>query len=298
MLQVLRVERQAVSSVGSADEPLGVRDAVQRDEGDEDRGVLGVVLVLRVAAILLVLAQFKAARATEHDPADAQVPADGSDPLPSAAEDGDTRDEDAGPRDDFTEIIGAAHQAEQSHVTETVRMLLLEAVLGQVRRGFEQDAGAHDRRTHNGHGVGARMVLQAECDRGGLACVEQRATHPGEELEGELHMLPVINRLLHDLMVGGTAVFACEQVATKSQTIDNKERRHHDRYRGETAGDAEVDEQRRADAGDREAVANRDEPDVPVETDGADCECHKEDDQKCHISSVSEHAGVLVVCGE
>ena len=298
MLQVLRVERQAVSSVGSADEPLGVRDAVQRDEGDEDWGVLGVVLVLRVAAILLVLAQFKATRAAEHDPADAQVPADGGDPLPCAAEDGDTGDEDAGPRDDFTEIIGATHQAEQAHVAEAVRMLLLEAVLGQVGCGFEQDAGAHDRRTHNGHGVGARMVLQAECDRGGLACVEQRATHPGEELEGELHMLPVVNRLLHDLMVGGAAVLACEQIAAKPQAIDNKERRHHNRHGGQAAGDTEVDEQRRADAGDREAVANRDEPDVPVETDGADCERHKKDNQKCHIPSVSEHAGVLVVCGE
>lgn len=298
MLQVLRVERQAVSSVSSADEPLGVRDAVQRDEGDEDRGVLGVVMVLRVAAILLVLAQFKAAGAAEHDPADAQVPADGGDPLPCAAEDGDTGDEDAGPRDDFTEIIGATHQAEQSHVAETVRMLLLESVLGQVGCGFKQDAGAHDRRTHNGHGVGARMILQAECDRGGLTCIEQRATHPSEELEGELHMLPVVNRLLHDLMVGGAAVLACEQITTKSQAIDNKERRHDGRNRCEATTDSEVNKQGRTDAGDREAVANRDEPDVPVETDGADCERHKKDNQKCHISSVSEYASALGVSGE
>ena len=40
---------------------------------------------------------------------------------------------------------------------------------------------------------------------------------------------------------------------------DKKERCHHNRHGGQAAGDTEVDEQRRADAGDREAVANRDE---------------------------------------
>ena len=50
-------------------------------------------------------------------------------------------------------------------------------------------------------------------------------------------MLPVVNRLLHDLMVGGTAVLACEQIAAKPQAIDNKERCHHNRHGGQAAGD-------------------------------------------------------------
>lgn len=202
-------------AANSADEPLRVAQAVQRDERDENRCVFGIVPVLRVVCIFLVLPQLESARAAEHDPADAQIPADCGDPLPSAIEYRDAGDEHARPGDDLAEVIRAAHYAEEPDIAEAVWVLLLEPVLREIRGGFEYDANAHDRRAHNGDGVGSRMVLQTERNWRGLACVEQCATHPGEKFERQFDLRAVVDRLLHHLMIGGAAVFACKQIAAE-----------------------------------------------------------------------------------
>ena len=170
---------------------------------------------MRVVCIFLVLPQLESARAAEHDPADAQVAADCGDPLPGAVEYRDAGDEHARPGDDLAEVIRAAHHAEEPDIAEAVWVLLLEPVLREIRGGFEYDANAHDRRAHNGDGVGSRMVLQAEGNWRGLACVEERAADPCEKPERELDIVPVVDCLLHHLVVGGAAVIACEQIAAE-----------------------------------------------------------------------------------
>ena len=103
--------------------------AVQRDEGQQDRHGLNILLILRIVAVVLVLADLQTAGAAEHHEDDAHIADQRHDPLTPVLQTANAGEHHTGPEDHFTQIVGAADDTVQSGIHKPAGIDLLGLVL-------------------------------------------------------------------------------------------------------------------------------------------------------------------------
>lgn len=197
----------------SGHQPLVLLHAVERDEGDHDGHGLDVVLIFRVTAVVLVLADLQAAGAAEHDVDDAGVAQEGHGPLACAGETANAREDDTRPEDEFTQVVGAADDTVEAGVHEPVGVHLLGGVLLHVGHRLHDDAEEHHDSSHIHPDAAAAAVLEAVEDGQDLEDIEGGAGNPDGHLSAQRDGLAVLDLPLHVLVVGGAFKLPDSQIA-------------------------------------------------------------------------------------
>ena len=155
----------------SGDQPLMLLHDVQRDERQQNRHGLYILLVLGIIAVVLILANFQTAGAAEHDENDADIAHSHNDPLPTG-DSTDTGDHHTGPEDHFAQIVGTADNAVQTGVHKTSGIDLLGIVLLDIRSGFQRNTCYHYSRADEYEGIVGSHILQAVEHTGDLGDVQ------------------------------------------------------------------------------------------------------------------------------
>ena len=262
----------------SADEPLLGSNAVERDEGYHDRGLLHIGLVLGVISVVLVLTELESSCAAEHDVDDAEIAEDGDGPENRIRKCTDSGNEDTCPEDHLAEIVRAADETEQTCTDKCIRIFLFRAILLKIGDRLKNNTECHDADSDIQHGICLSFFSQAEIDRGGLAGVKECAGHPDGDLDADLHVLAVLDVILHGFSIGSALQFSDKEISAQADAVDPEENTDRDR-----SGDQVIssqDHRRNGNARYREAVSERDEIHILLKSDRADDHCNGKHDEK------------------
>ena len=96
--------------------------AVKGNEGQQNGNGGNELLILGITAVVLVLTELQTAGTAEHNKNNSCITNKNNDPLAEAGDSADTGNENAGPEHHLAQIVGAADNAEQSGITEAVRI--------------------------------------------------------------------------------------------------------------------------------------------------------------------------------
>ena len=115
---------------------------VDRNEREKDRGLLYVCLILRVASVGSVLADFKSAGSAEHNIYDTYISYCRNDPLPYSTACSETHNEGSCPYDKLAKIIRTAYQSIHSGINKSVLVYLLCSLFLCICNAFENEPTA------------------------------------------------------------------------------------------------------------------------------------------------------------
>ena len=258
--------------------------AVKRNEGQQNGNGGNELLILGITAVVLVLTELQTAGTAEHNKNNSCITNKNNDPLAEAGDSADTGNENAGPEHHLAQIVGAADNAEKSGVNKALGVELLGLVLLQVCNAFKAETKEHNSSAHIGPDIGANIIEQTVVNRTDLKHIQQSTGDPNGTLYAKGNGLAVFDFCLHGAAVCSALQFSDKQIAAEADTVDYKE------YAADNGSQAELisekDEHQYAQAGNGEAVAQRDEINILIKTDGAykQCCCQKQPDTcgECH----------------
>ena len=189
---------------------------IDRQEGNDDGGLVGVGLVLGIVAVAGHLALFQTLGTVEHDEHDEDVGNDHSDPLAYACQNIQRGHGDTGPEQDLTEVVGAADDSVQLLGSNHVGPLSLLLGLLLVGNSLQADAEGGDGNADPLADGGSLAVEQPEGNAGGLGGVQDTHGDPHEELDehGDL----VAGGFSQGLTVGSILQFPDQQEAGQAET--------------------------------------------------------------------------------
>jgi len=196
-------------------------DIIGRNEWDHDRSRGLIVLVIRVASVVFVLADLEAAGAAEHYVNDADVTDHSADPLGGVMINAETRNKNTRPIYHFAEVVRAAHEAEKPGTNELAGIFFLGAVFLEVGGRFKNNAESGDYHAGDAERVSSAVVHKPEPGRRSLKDVEESNGDPDRKFDTKGNFIVGLDFAFHAAIVGGFHV-AVDQISGQTDAVDDE----------------------------------------------------------------------------